>query len=154
MNSRVGNDPGIHEGEGADGELEDLEPVGGEPGLGVSGLGSVEGQKAVPGSGEGAGFLERDSDEVGLGYLGLEGFEDFGEVGFGHLLYSPFRLRGQPSPLQPHWRRAGVSPLTLVFLLSSLLLHFVSFTRKNAKLNYFNFYFFILYSILNLSSLL
>lgn len=70
----VGDDLGSPNGERADGELKDLEFVGGEPGLGVGGLGGVEGQNAVPRGGEGARFLERDGHEVGLGDLGLERF--------------------------------------------------------------------------------
>ena len=74
MNSRIGNDLGRPNGEGANGELKDLEFVGGEPGLGVGGLGRVEGENAVPRSGDGAGSLERYGNEIGLGDLGLERF--------------------------------------------------------------------------------
>lgn len=71
MNSRIRNDLGRPHGERANGELKELEFFGGEPGLGVGGLGSVEGENAVPWSGDGASFLERYGHEVGLGDLRL-----------------------------------------------------------------------------------
>ncbi len=50
------NEEGIpsSNGEGADGELEKLEAFGGVLGLGVSGVGGVEGEGTVPRGGHGA----------------------------------------------------------------------------------------------------
>lgn len=78
-------------GEGADGELEELEAVGGVSRLGVSGVGRVEGEDTVPRGGHGASSLQGHGNEVGLGDVGLEIRESVGEVGLGHLFYGlPF----------------------------------------------------------------
>lgn len=63
---RVGN------GKGADGEVEELEALGGEPSLEVSGFVGVEWHDAVPRSRRGrARLLHRYGDEVGGRDVGL-----------------------------------------------------------------------------------
>lgn len=88
--SRVSEEIGRSNGEGADGELEELEALGGALGLGVGGVGRVEGEDAVPRRGHGAGPLQRDGDEIGVGDVGLDLRERFLEVQLGHLLHAPF----------------------------------------------------------------
>lgn len=52
---REGDEFGALEAEGADGELEQLEGLGGELGLEVGGLGDVDGEDAAPGIAVGGG---------------------------------------------------------------------------------------------------
>lgn len=78
------------DGERAEGELEKLEALGGGLGLGVGGLGGVEGQEAVPRRRERARLLQRHGHEVGAGDVGLDLLQGLREIGFGHLLHRPF----------------------------------------------------------------
>jgi hypothetical protein len=87
--SRVSEELGVSNGEGADGELEELEALGGALGLGIGGVGRVEGEEAVPRRRHGAGPLQRHGDEVGVGDVGLDLRERFLEVRLGHLLHAP-----------------------------------------------------------------
>ena len=63
--SRVGDDFGSPKGEGADGELKNLEPLGGVFVLEIGCLRSVDGQDSVPRRRVRTGSLQRHGDEVG-----------------------------------------------------------------------------------------
>lgn len=68
----VSEDSGRVNGEGTDGELEELKAVGGVLGFGVCGVGRVEGKDTVPRRGHGTGPLQRHGDEVGVRDVGFD----------------------------------------------------------------------------------
>jgi len=92
---------GVGDGEGADCKVEDLEAVGGAAGLGVGGLGGVEGERAEPGrrrwrAGPGHGYRHI----VGGRDVSLYLLQGLFEVGGSHLLHLPFRGRAEETTPQ------------------------------------------------------
>lgn len=87
FNSRGGENLGALDFEGANSELEQLEPLGSGFGLEIGSLGRVDGQDPSPGGGRDTRFLRGDRDEIRVHDLVSDVSKGKREVGLAHLLH-------------------------------------------------------------------